>query len=296
MKIEQVADAILQQGPQVESRKINAVPRSALLRPADAENRLGNQRFVLGDRVVYAQDSGRVPIASRGTVVGLTQTPRTILLDILFDVTFMSGTTLSDRCSPFRGSTVPVSAVLNISNPQLHTLSRASETRRHQPSATPLTVNGYGAPTGPNGRGQFMPAATPPPLRGSYRGAIGGHGNHNGANSNGLHAGRGNSQVNNGPTWQQTTAIRGGPPVRSGRGTRGWNASPGRGMEGNNARGGQIQSNTLNGNGPSQNYQAVPPPANLNATRGGRGRTRGRGGDDRAERGRGRGRVTVAEK
>ncbi|KAL9112661.1 MAG: hypothetical protein Q9187_007737, partial [Circinaria calcarea] len=90
MKIEQAADEAVRNGPPVEGKKIKGVPRNALLKPSDAESRLGNQHFTIGDRVVYVQDSGRVPIATRGTVVGLTRTSRTTLLDVVFDVTFMS--------------------------------------------------------------------------------------------------------------------------------------------------------------------------------------------------------------
>ena len=85
---------------QLEDKPMRSVPRHALLKPSDAEQRLGGQRFTLGDRIVYVQDSGRVPIASRGTVVGITKTPRMTMLDVLFDYSFMSGTSLGDRCSP----------------------------------------------------------------------------------------------------------------------------------------------------------------------------------------------------
>ena len=128
--IEQDADAINAQQPPMHPKKVRGVPRSALLRPADVEHRLGNQTFRLGDRVVYAQDTGKVPIATRGTVVGLTRTPRTVLLDVVFDVSFMSGTTLGGRCSPFRGQTVLASSVLNVSYRQL----LASSRRRSKPT------------------------------------------------------------------------------------------------------------------------------------------------------------------
>ena len=179
-KIEQAADDAVKGGSAIEMKKLKGVPRNALLKPADAEHRLGNQKFTLGHRVVYAQDSGKVPIASRGTVVGLTRTARTTLLDVVFDSTFMSGTSLNDRCSPFRGSTVPVTSVLNLTYKQLKVGSRAGEARRPQHTNQPLAAtNGYGTPLGPGGRGQLVPASTPAPLRGSFRGAI----------TNGHHAG-----------------------------------------------------------------------------------------------------------
>ena len=302
LEIELAADNAVQHGATVEGKKIKGVPRSALLKPSDAEQRLGNQRFTIGDRVVYVQDSGRVPIATRGTVVGITRTARTTLLDIIFDVTFMSGTTLNDRCSPFRGSTVPVSSVLNLTDKQVVVGSKAAEVHKPQQNGQPLTVNGYGAPIGPNGAGQMRPANTPPPLRGSFRGAISGHPN---GNRGGLpNGGRGRSDMyKNQPTQ--------GPPARPqpGNGT-------GRGSQSNGQWRGRAGAEQVNRNGyipldrgdpaanvirnnPSfrpQTYANVPPPASLNSR--GRGE-RGRGGRGDTFRGRGgggmsRGRGTIA--
>lgn len=271
--IEQDADRLVQSQPQMKPKKVRGVPRSALLRPADVEHRLGNQTFRLGDRVVYAQDSGKVPIATRGTVVGLTRTPRTLLLDVVFDISFMSGTTLGDRCSPFRGQTVPALSVLNVSFRQLITSSRAATSQQTQDHPTPLTVAGYGAPMGPNGQGQLKNAPAPPPLRGSFRGAVSG---------------------------QQTTTLpfrspaNGGPP----RGPRG-RGNGTRGARGSQqyTRGGYVSvengdpSEGVIQNNPQfhpQNYTQVPPPRGLDERRS-RGRGRGNG-----YRGRARGRGTVA--
>lgn len=171
--IEQDADINSQNSGQIQPKKLRGVPRAALLKPSDAEQRLGNQRFALGDRVVYAQDSGKVPIATRGTVIGLTRTARIVLLDVVFDASFMSGTTLGDRCSPFRGQTVPAFSVLNVTYRQLITNSRAAVNHQAQFHPVPMTVaGGYGAPIGPGGRGQLRNAPAPPPLRGSFRGAV----------------------------------------------------------------------------------------------------------------------------
>lgn len=277
--IEQDADNFNRSLPPMHPQKVRGVPRSALLRPADVEHRLGNQTFKLGDRVVYAQDSGKVPIATRGTVVGLTRTPRTILLDVVFDASFMSGTTLGGRCSPFRGQTVLASSVLNVSYRQLITSSRAATSQ--QPAQT--KSSGYGIPLGPNGQGQLKEATAPPPLRGSFRGAVSGSTPRGGRGglSNGQHADlpfrpHGNGGVPRGPRGRGTM-----------NGTRG-------------GRGGQKYSQTgyvsIENGGPTegvipnnpdfrpQNYSHVPPPQGLDQRRG-RGRGRGNG-----SRGRGRGR------
>ncbi|KAI9822480.1 MAG: hypothetical protein M1827_000199 [Pycnora praestabilis] len=308
--IEIAADEAAQSGQAVEGKKIKGVPRNALLKPSDAEQRLGNQRFTLGDRVVYAQDSGRVPIATRGTVVGLTRTSRTTLLDIVFDVTFMSGTSLGDRCSPFRGSTVPLSSVLNISDRQLIAGSKAAVDHRPQPMIQPMTVNGYGAPA------QYREAGAPQPLRGSFRGAVAGQ--QNGFRGNGAPRGRGRG-INGGqdgaydiqqqlpiriPQGPQQNGFRGRGAQVNGNGTRG-RAGLGSHPLNRNWYGPIDQGDSTDGvmrNNPNfrpQSYSNVPPPANLDSRGRGRGRGGFRGNGVRGDGGRGgrggnRGRGAVA--
>ncbi|TVY82704.1 5'-3' exoribonuclease [Lachnellula suecica] len=277
MAIEKAADNSLANNSAQDFKRLKGVPRNALMKPSDAEHRLGNQKFALGDRVVYVQDSGRVPIATRGTVVGISRTPRSVLLDVVFDVTFMSGTTLGERCSPFRGSTIPVASVLNLSNKQVIAGSKAAAEKRPAPASTPLTVNGgYGMPTGPGGRGQFREAGAPPALRGSFRGAVAGqNGNFRG---NGVVRGRGRGGMGHDPNAA--------PAIHSSMAIRG-NAQNGH-QDGNFT--GRVLAGGFRGgrgggpaNGPVS-FNAVPPPASLDA----RGRGRGRGGRGRgAPRGRG---------
>ncbi len=176
MQIERAADSMLRDGPSVEGKRIKGVPRTALLKPSDAEHRLGNQRFSVGDRLVYAQDSGKVPIATRGTVVGLTRTTRTVLLDVVFDVTSMSGTSLGGRCSPFRGQTVPASSVLNLTDRQLVAGTKASAELRALPQAqyAPVSAARGGVSFGPAGYPQYVDAAPPAHLQRSWREAAAG--------------------------------------------------------------------------------------------------------------------------
>jgi 5'-3' exoribonuclease 1 len=280
MALEEAANNALATSPAPEFKKLKGVPRNALMKPSDAEHRLGNQRFQLGDRVVYVQDSGRVPIATRGTVVGISRTPLTTLLDVVFDVTFMSGTSLGERCSPFRGSTVPVASVLNLSDKQVIAGSKAAAEKRPAPVSTPLTINGrgYGGPPGPGGRGQLREAPAPPHLRGSFRGALtGGNRGTNGmARGRGGRGGLGYAEDNATPAIHSSVATRGRGQVEhnianGGRGGRG-------GPHANGFRGGRGGSASA-----PPSYNAVPPPASLDVR--GRGRGRGRG----AGRGRGRG-------
>ena len=307
-QIELAANENLRQNSMVSTRnqRIKSVPRSALLKPSDAEHRLNHQNFVLGDRVVYVQDSGRVPIATQGTVVGLTRSSRTTLLDVIFDVTFMSGTSLENRCSPFRGSTVPIHCVLNLTNRQIVAGSRAAENRRPPDVAQPLRANGYGAPSGPNGQGQLFPAQAPPPLTGSFRGAIAGQRWASRANLpyQGGARGRGGPNVASPQSHQQQSIpIRNGPLPRA-------NGDRGRGSPANGVRdrdNGNPGSQQVLPNGyikidqggdegvvksrrfPLQSYSSVPPPAGLDNPGRGRGRGTPRGRATRGQNMRSRG-------
>lgn len=282
--IEQDADQLVQSQSQMQPKKLREVPRGALLRPSDVEQRLGNQKFGLGDRVVYAQDSGKVPIATRGTVVGVTRTSRAYLVDVVFDASFMSGTTLGDRCSPFRGQTVLASSLLNVSYRQLLATTRAATNQQAQPQPVPLTAKGYGAPLGPGGRGQLREAPAPPTLRGSYRGAISGIANApRRGNNGGPQRGRGRG----GATTETTLPFR--PQSNGGRGRGGTPYTRGGyvAVENGDPDAGVLKTNP---NFHPRNYSHVPPPSNL--SRGGRGRGGFRGGNGPRGRGsRGRGAV-----
>ncbi|KAI0067320.1 hypothetical protein BV25DRAFT_1795058 [Artomyces pyxidatus] len=96
---------------------VKNIPRRAVLKPAHAVYRLQNQSFALGDRVTMVQDSGGVPLSAKGVVIGLNAKN----MDVIWDVPFMSGTTLGDRCSQYRGSTVEFNTCLNLSKPQFIT-------------------------------------------------------------------------------------------------------------------------------------------------------------------------------
>jgi len=90
------------------------VPRRAVVKPEHAVYRLQNQNFDLGDRVIMVQESGSVPLAAKGVVIGMN----TKSVDVVWDVPFISGTTLSNRCSQYRGSTVEFNVCLNLTNRQ----------------------------------------------------------------------------------------------------------------------------------------------------------------------------------
>ncbi|KAL1753974.1 exonuclease II [Schizophyllum commune] len=142
---------------------VKAIPRQAVLKPAHAPYRLQNQKFALGDRVTMIQDSGAVPLSVKGTVIGLNAKS----MDVVWDVPFMAGTTLGDRCSQYRGSTVEFNTCLNLSNPQF-----VASTNPKTPAAPVRTGPTFKPQIGPRpaiqpGAGQ-QPAAgfRPAPHRG----------------------------------------------------------------------------------------------------------------------------------
>lgn len=117
--------------------RADEIPRQAVLKPEYAVYRLRDQRFCIGDRVVMVQDSGSVPLSTRGVVIGV----KAKTADVVWDVSFVSGSSLGNkwvirlhhspkiiigcccifRCSPRRGATVEFHACLNLSDPQVAT-------------------------------------------------------------------------------------------------------------------------------------------------------------------------------
>ncbi len=318
MELQKAADAIKEANSKTFPKMLKGVPRSALLQPKDAEQRLGGQNFRLGDRLIYVQDAGKVPLASKGTVVGISEIGSHHMLDVLCDDAFMNGTTLGGRCDPFRGQTVPANAVLNLTNKQIIAFSKTSwEKRPVSTQVTPLQPAGHGGYGDyGTGRGQLHDAVAPGPLRGSFRGAV------NGFNPQ-VNGRGGQPNVAGVPHLQHSSLVyrpapngypnqpynqqyhqqanggsgrsRGSP--RGDRGGRGGYRGGARGGSGANSNGltgpdnGQGQGQgQVQGQGqsfPRQSYNAVPPPAGLDGRGGsrGRGRGRGRGGQGRGSRG-----------
>ncbi|KAI1363545.1 exoribonuclease 1 [Xylaria arbuscula] len=312
MELQKASDALRESDVKPTRKKMTSVPRSALLHPKDSEQRLGHQTFKLGDRVVYVAASGKVPIAARGTVVGVSTVGNHHMLDVLWDNAFMNGTTLNGRCEAFRGQTVSANSVLNTSYRQVIIDSKSSVGRR--PPQAPIAANRYGASTGP----QLRDAATPGPLRGSWRGAING-GNRRVTNARGSPSQRGprnsvphiqhsslvyrphpdgqrhvvreqDGTTTQSPQFNQAhdvarlashNGVQGGRASRGGRGARGTRGGTSFRSDPFAAHVGPTTAqspSTPASNGQSmQSYNAVPPPAGLDARGGGGGRGRGRG-------------------
>ncbi|CAJ2508070.1 Uu.00g092560.m01.CDS01 [Anthostomella pinea] len=316
MELQRSADALRESGSKSTHKKLKGVPRSALLHPNDAEQRLGNQAFSLGDRVVYVQASGKVPIASKGTVVGISTVGNHRMLDILCDHAFMNGTTLGGRCDAFRGQTVAANSVLNVTNKQVMTGSKSSVEKRSAQTTT-LPSHGYGVPGGP----QLRDAPAPGPLRGGWRGAVNGAHRHaaNGRGAQSAYGAHDGPQLQhsslvyrpmpNGPMqngYQMSVNGQGAPALSNSGAVHNGGGAPRGGRGGRSSRGGRggpaaadvaanvqmpvmpnLRDSRVFEPGASSHqpsYNSVPPPAGLDARGGSRGRGQGRGG-----RGRGRG-------
>lgn len=131
---------------------VNGIPRQAVLKPAHAVYRLQNQRFDVGDRVMMVQDSGSVPLSIKGVIIGINAKT----LDVVWDVSLLSGSTLGNRydpfrllnwrnhrltsrprCSQYRGATVEFHSCLNLSDPQLVTSTNPSKPHQSHPTGSP---------------------------------------------------------------------------------------------------------------------------------------------------------------
>lgn len=116
----------------VKRQILRGLPREALLKPEQARFRVPEQEFQLGDRVINVLDFGSIPLAAKGTVVGIG----TNSVDVVFDAPFLAGTSLDGACSSYRGATVGRSQVLNLTTPQIAT--EWGEKRVSEAHLTPL--------------------------------------------------------------------------------------------------------------------------------------------------------------
>ncbi|KAF9206012.1 hypothetical protein BGZ49_003157 [Haplosporangium sp. Z 27] len=134
--IEQSADEYVESRPEMKHVIVKNLGRHTMLKPSHAATLLPDQTFQLGDRVVFVQDSGTVPIGAKGTVVGIDR----LEVEVVFDDKFMSGMDLSGRCSMYRGMTVGPQSILNLSNPQCNQKPATAAPAAEQPRPKPVAV------------------------------------------------------------------------------------------------------------------------------------------------------------
>ncbi len=110
-----------------EEKKLAKVPREAILNAESSYVLLRSQRFHLGDRVMYIQASGKVPLHSKGTVVGYTTIGKNVSIQVLFDNEIVAGNNFGGRLQTRRGLGLDSSFLLNLSDRQLIYHSKASK-------------------------------------------------------------------------------------------------------------------------------------------------------------------------
>lgn len=120
-----------------EQKKLAKVPREAILNAESSYVLLRSQRFHLGDRVMYIQDSGKVPLHSKGTVVGYTSIGKNVSIQVLFDNEIIAGNNFGGRLQTRRGLGLDSSFLLNLSDRQLVYHSKASKSADKKPKAVP---------------------------------------------------------------------------------------------------------------------------------------------------------------
>ncbi|KAF8195285.1 XRN 5'-3' exonuclease N-terminus-domain-containing protein [Mycena galopus ATCC 62051] len=163
-EIEKLADSFTasKAAPAIKKAIVKGIPRQAVLKPAHAVYRLQTQHFSLGDRVTMVQDSGGVPLSVKGVVIGLNAKS----MDVVWDVPFMAGVTLGDRCSQYRGSTVEFNTCLNLTNPQFVTSTNPNKPAPPN-KAPPPRQQRFGPPSSHaqgQGQGQGQGSGFRPPL------------------------------------------------------------------------------------------------------------------------------------
>lgn len=121
---------------QTEKKQLAKVPCEAVLDSKSSFALLRSQRFELGDRVVYIQNSGKVPLFSKGTVVGYTTLGMSLSIQVLFDNEIVAGNNFGGRLRTNRGLGLDASFLLNLTNRQFVYHSKASKQVAKKPAPT----------------------------------------------------------------------------------------------------------------------------------------------------------------
>lgn len=113
-KIENQIELYSQTPQPVKTFKVKNIPRFAVLNPSVPVLRLKQQQFRLGDRVLYVLVSGKVPLFSKGTVVGFRSSETAVSVHVVFDLPILTGNRFNGRLKTQRGLSVDSSSLLNI--------------------------------------------------------------------------------------------------------------------------------------------------------------------------------------
>ncbi|KNE61402.1 hypothetical protein AMAG_06232 [Allomyces macrogynus ATCC 38327] len=170
---------------------VKGVPANSVLKSEHAELVLGKQTFSLGDRVLSVADRGKAPLGALGYIVGIEKEH----VEVVFDVTFMAGSTLNGRCTESRGLAMKRGLLLNLTYPQspvwtsevkpkaqIKTYSPAPAPSKNAWAAggqAPAPARTHSTPAGPNGQAQQQqraPSAPPQTFSGPQSRGPGGRG------------------------------------------------------------------------------------------------------------------------
>ncbi|SCV00686.1 LANO_0F08086g1_1 [Lachancea nothofagi CBS 11611] len=128
--VEEAIEKYVKTPSEVSKKQLAKVPREAVLDPQVSSSLLRTQKFALGDRVIYIQDSGKVPLFSKGTVVGYTTIGPKLSIQVLFDNEIVAGNNFGGRLRTKRGLGLDSSFLLNLTNRQFIYHSKASKTAK----------------------------------------------------------------------------------------------------------------------------------------------------------------------
>jgi hypothetical protein len=98
----------------------------------------------LGDRVISTVDFGRVPISTKGVVVGLSHP----FIEILSDSPIIGGTNLDGRCTEGLGIICEPNTLLNLTKIQFPLQSDSARVERNSRKETNVTANRPGYESG----------------------------------------------------------------------------------------------------------------------------------------------------
>ncbi|KAF7319188.1 5'-3' exoribonuclease 1 [Mycena chlorophos] len=261
MAIEELADTftVARKPAAIKKAVVKGIPRQAVLKPAHAVYRLQSQVFALGDRVTMVQDSGSVPLSVKGVVVGLNAKT----MDVVWDAAFMAGTTMGDRCSQYRGSSVEFNTCLNLTNPQFVTSTAPKS--KGAPVPPPAPRSRWTGPQGDQvglGRGQTQGPSTSTPVaimsnpnrgRGGVVNTRGGFNN-----ANGNHTGPASTSPvlpHQAPTTFVPRGGHHGPGFAQPRGRGGFLPGAGAGAAFGRGRGGFVGGGGFRGGAPRGGYR-----------------------------------------
>lgn len=114
----------------LSNKDVKGVPQRAVINPSVSFQLLSSQRFELGNRIIYVQDSGKVSKLSKGTVVAINTVGTKTSLAVVFDFPLVGGNNMGGKLKTNRGTIVDSSLVLNITNRQLVYHSNASKNKK----------------------------------------------------------------------------------------------------------------------------------------------------------------------